>query len=75
MTPSPALRGVVFDLDGTIAETFPMAIDLIGGTIERHGGGRLPPAEVIGLFGPNEMGVFRSALGSGWVPVYPLAGV
>jgi len=63
---SSALRGIVFDLDGTIAETFPMAIDLVGRTIERHGGGTLTAEEVIAYFGPTEQGILRAALGEGW---------
>ena len=66
MTAAPVLSGVIFDLDGTLAETHPMAIELIGGTIAAHGGPVLTAAEVIALFGPNEQGVLRSVLGEDW---------
>lgn len=58
-----SLSGVIFDLDGTIAESFPMAVELIGGAIAKHGGRELAPEEVIALFGPNERGIFRAAVG------------
>jgi phosphoglycolate phosphatase/pyrophosphatase PpaX len=63
---SVRLSALVFDLDGTIAETHPMAVDLIGGTIAAHGGPVLDADGVIALFGPDERGIFRSALGEGW---------
>jgi phosphoglycolate phosphatase-like HAD superfamily hydrolase len=56
----------VFDLDGTIAETHPMAMVLIGGTIAAHGGPELTDEGVMELFGPTEKGIFRKVLGSGW---------
>ncbi|NQV06481.1 HAD hydrolase-like protein [bacterium] len=70
MSRNSPLPGVIFDLDGTIAETHPMAISLIGGTIASHGGPDLTPEQVIALFGPNEQGVFRNALGDAWVPAW-----
>lgn len=60
------IRGVVFDLDGTLAETHPMAIQHIGESIARHGGPRLRSEEVVALFGPNEKGIFREVLGTSW---------
>ena len=60
------LRGVIFDLDGTIGETFPMAIELIGDVIAGHGGPRLTPEEVIALFGPTEKGILQDQLGPRW---------
>lgn len=66
MTHLPVLRAVVFDLDGTIADTFPMAIDLIGEMITSHGGPALTPTQIVALFGPNEKGIFQKVLGEGW---------
>lgn len=60
------IQGVVFDLDGTLAETHPMAVAHIGEAIVRHGGPELTPEAVMGLFGPNEKGIFRSVLGARW---------
>ena len=64
------LTGVIFDLDGTIAESHPMAFQLIGGAIADHGGGSLTPEEVMALFGPNEQGIFQRALGDRWEPAW-----
>lgn len=61
-----SLRGVIFDLDGTLADTHDMAVGLIGETIERFGGPRLGPNDLIALFGPNEQGIFRGVLGDRW---------
>jgi len=58
-----SLSGVILDLDGTIAESHPMAIQLIGGAIARYAERDLTPEEVVGLFGPNEKGIFRIAVG------------
>ena len=60
------LRGVIFDLDGTLAETHAMAVSLIGEAIARHGGPCLSEPEVMALFGRNEQGIFREAVGDGW---------
>jgi phosphoglycolate phosphatase-like HAD superfamily hydrolase len=58
-----SLSGVILDLDGTIAESHPMAIQLIGNAIAQHGARDLTPEEVVALFGPNEQGIFRAAVG------------
>ena len=57
------LTGLILDLDGTSAESHPMAIELIGGAIARYAERDLTPEEVMGLFGPNEKGIFRAAVG------------
>jgi phosphoglycolate phosphatase-like HAD superfamily hydrolase len=54
---------VIFDLDGTLCESYPMAIELLGDAIDEYGGGRLTAEEVVGLFGPSEQGILRAALG------------
>ena len=38
-----SLSGVILDLDGTIAESHPMAIQLIGGAIARYAERDLTP--------------------------------
>lgn len=65
-----SLKAVIFDLDGTLAETHPMAIELIGESISRSGGGEMTEVEVMALFGRNEKGVFRQALGDNWRPAW-----
>ena len=60
------LAGMIFDLDGTIGETFPMAVELVGSTIAEFGGPSLNADEVIALFGPTEMGILENQLGERW---------
>lgn len=62
---------VIFDLDGTLCESYPMAIELLGGVIADHGGGDLSSDEVVALFGPSEQGILRVALGDpAWEPAW-----
>jgi phosphoglycolate phosphatase/pyrophosphatase PpaX len=57
---------MIFDLDGTIADTHPMAVELIGESIVAGGGPILADDEIVALFGPNEKGIFRDVVGDGW---------
>lgn len=61
-----SVKGVIFDLDGTLAETHGMAIDLIGKAIVAGGGPRLGSEEIMAHFGRNEQGIFQEAVGPGW---------
>ena len=63
---SGRIRAVIFDLDGTLVETHTMAVSLIGEAIRSYGGPDLRDEEVIALFGRNERGIFRDAIGIGW---------
>ena len=56
-------RGVIFDFDGTIADTLPICIEAFQATFARYGGPNLDVAGVRALFGPSEEGVLRTALG------------
>lgn len=60
------VEAVIFDLDGTLAETHGMAIDLIGEAIVHGGGPELGPDEIMTYFGRNERGIFEAAVGMGW---------
>ena len=62
------LRGVIFDVDGTLAETRDVCIEAFQNAIEIHAGSRPSPTEVVALWGPTEEGVLRAAIGSGWEP-------
>lgn len=57
---------VIFDLDGTLAETHGMAIDLIGEAIVHGGGPELDANQIMAYFGRNERGIFEAAVGTGW---------
>jgi len=54
------LRGVIFDLDGTLADTLPLAISAFRRAIEPLAGRTLTDAEIIAQFGPSEEGVIRA---------------
>lgn len=60
------VQATIFDLDGTLAETHHMAIDLIIESIVVGGGPHLAEHEVVALFGRNEQGIFRDAVGETW---------
>lgn len=60
------LRAVIFDLDGTLAETHHMAMELFAEAIVVGGGPRLEDHEIVAQFGRNEQGIFRDVIGDGW---------
>jgi pyrophosphatase PpaX len=56
------LQGILFDLDGTLADTLPMGIQAYQATIE-HFNGRIPDREeLIPLLGLNEIGLLERFL-------------
>jgi phosphoglycolate phosphatase-like HAD superfamily hydrolase len=60
------LQGVIFDLDGTLADTLDVCIEAFQYAIAEHTGRRLSPPEVVALWGPTEEGVLRTAVGPEW---------
>lgn len=60
------LQGVIFDLDGTLADTLDVCIEAFQFAIKAHTGEQLSPAEVVALWGPTEEGVLRAAVGPEW---------
>ena len=54
------LRGVIFDLDGTLADTLPMGIAAFRRAIEPLAGRTLTDAEIVATFGPSEEGTIRA---------------
>ena len=55
------LRGLIFDLDGTLANTLPVAIAAFQHTFRTHVGRDYSPAEIRAMFGPSEEGILRNA--------------
>lgn len=53
------MRGVIFDLDGTLADTLPLAIAAFRRAIEPLTRRTLTDAEIIAQFGPSEEGMIR----------------
>ena len=54
------LRGVIFDLDGTIANTLPLVITAFRQAIEPLVNRSFSDAEIIATFGPSEEGTIRT---------------
>jgi phosphoglycolate phosphatase/pyrophosphatase PpaX len=56
------LRALIFDFDGTLADTLPICIGAFQGAMRQHAGRHMSAAEVAALFGPSEEGMFREIL-------------
>jgi phosphoglycolate phosphatase/pyrophosphatase PpaX len=54
------LRGVIFDLDGTLADTLPLCIAAFRLAVEPLAARTLTDAEIIATFGPSEEGTIRA---------------
>jgi len=62
------LRALIFDFDGTLADTLPICIGAFQGALRQHTGRRMGAAEVTALFGPNEEGMLREILPDAFEP-------
>ena len=65
--------GVIFDLDGTLADTLPVVVEAFELTFEEFGMPPLTQAEIFAHFGPTEDGVIRAMFGdisAAAVPVF-----
>jgi phosphoglycolate phosphatase-like HAD superfamily hydrolase len=58
----PKLHGVIFDLDGTLADTLPLVIAAFRTAIEPLANRSLTDAEIIATFGPSEEGTIRALI-------------
>lgn len=67
---SPVLQGLVFDLDGTLADTIPICIEAFQATFRAHNGPDLSAEEVYALFGPTEEGILVRTFGKDWEPAF-----
>ncbi len=54
------LKAIIFDLDGTIADTLPLCIQAFRQSIEPLTGRTLTDADIIAEFGPSEEGTIRA---------------
>jgi HAD superfamily hydrolase (TIGR01549 family) len=64
--PPPRLRGVIFDLDGTLADTLPVCFAAFRRTFETHLGETFSDREIRAMFGPSEEGILRRRCPEGW---------
>jgi phosphoglycolate phosphatase-like HAD superfamily hydrolase len=64
------LLGVVFDFDGTVADTLRLVISGFQEAVASVGGPTLSDREVPAFFGPTEAGMLRRAVGDRWPAAY-----
>jgi len=57
------LKGILYDLDGTLADTVPVCIRAFQSAVERFSGVRMSEAEVVSHFGLTEVGMLAKVLG------------
>ncbi len=56
------LRGILFDLDGTLADTLPVCIQAFQETFEHFNGQRPAEDEIVALFGTSEEGILEKIM-------------
>lgn len=56
------IRGVIFDFDGTLADTLPLCIRAFRASIEPRLGRSVSDTEIIATFGPAEEGTIRALI-------------
>ena len=74
MKSMPKLRGIVFDLDGTLVDSLGPTFDAFNHAITHFGGKRLTGEQILSYFGPGEGGIFARILGQDKaLPAYRMA--
>jgi phosphoglycolate phosphatase-like HAD superfamily hydrolase len=61
-----ALRGVIFDLDGTLGDTLPVCLGAFRQVFHQYLGREFSDAEIGALFGPTEEGILQSLVPVEW---------
>ncbi len=61
-----SLKGVIFDLDGTLGDTLPVCFAAFRETFRRYLGREYTDREIRALFGPTEEGILQNLLGERW---------
>ncbi|MCK8493701.1 HAD hydrolase-like protein [Spirosoma sp. RP8] len=56
------VKGVIFDFDGTLADTLPLCIRAFRSSIEPRLGRSVSDAEIIATFGPSEEGTIKALI-------------
>jgi pyrophosphatase PpaX len=60
------LRGIIFDLDGTLGDTIPLCIQAFQRTFHHYLGHLFPAQDIIAMFGPSEEGMLQRQLPQTW---------
>ena len=61
-----SITGVVFDVDGTLADTLPLIYDALNRVLEATGRPMMADAEIRAMFGPSEEGIIAELIGEEW---------
>lgn len=64
--PFSPISGIIFDLDGTLADTLPLCFASFARVFERYAGRALSRDEIEPLFGPSEEGIIRGLVPDRW---------
>jgi pyrophosphatase PpaX len=64
------LRAVIFDLDGTLANTLPVCFHAIRTALREFTGRTYADAEILDLFGPSEKGICQRLAPDRWEECY-----
>lgn len=64
------LRAVIFDLDGTLANTLPVCFHAIRTAFREFTGRTYADAEILDLFGPSEKGICQRLVPDRWEECY-----
>src|ERR1700687_4874106 len=62
------IKGLLFDFDGTLANTLPVCIKTFQYTFQEYTGRSFTEQEVTTHFGINEEGILQRVLGEQWRP-------
>jgi phosphoglycolate phosphatase-like HAD superfamily hydrolase len=65
------LRGFIFDVDGTLADTVPICVEAFRRTVLAHAGRDMQREEIVSLFGPTEEGMLRRVLAGSFAAALP----
>jgi phosphoglycolate phosphatase-like HAD superfamily hydrolase len=60
------IRGLIWDVDGTLSDTIDLCVEGLQVAIEEFGGRSYTKREIIGMFGPTEEGILRNVVGDAW---------
>jgi phosphoglycolate phosphatase-like HAD superfamily hydrolase len=60
------IDGVIFDLDGTLADTFPVIFTAFREVTAEYLGRELSDAEIVATFGPSEVGIIQRLVPDRW---------
>ena len=61
---------MIFDVDGTLADTLALCLAAYRHAFALHGHPDLDDTQITALFGPNDEGIIRSAVGDAWRACY-----